>query len=157
MSNVSMTDLSDVFLVGGAGHGADLVQNIYGMYVAKDQMYTGDASNIGVAVDAHKFLYKPLRATSLGHTPVKDHVTEESRSLVGCYFSRICHQKRLEGCPSSNLENYYLQIPHGKSSVIALFGFPQITAFESAIADTKFSQKPYRTRKLVSEPHHRVD
>jgi hypothetical protein len=150
MSTVSMTDLSDVFLVGGAGHGADLVQNIYGMYVAKDQMYTGDAPNIGVAADAHKFLYKPLRSTSLGHTPVKDNVTEESVSTVAT--SHVYAIKR--DWKDALVQTWKTTSPDSTWEEFrdSVFGFPQITAFESAVADKVFT-KTLSYEKLVSEPH----
>lgn len=150
MSNVSMTDLSDVFLVGGAGHGADLVQNIYGMYVAKDQMYTGDASNIGVAVDAHKFLYKPLRSSSLGHTPVKDNVTKgkvESVATSHVYaIKRDWKDALVQTWKTVSPESTWEEFRDGA------FGFQQITDFESAVSGLTFT-KTVSYEKLVSDPH----
>lgn len=150
MSNVSMTDLSDVFLVGGAGHGADLVQNIYGMYVAKDQMYTGDAPNIGVAVDAHKFLYKPLRASSLGHTPVKDNVTKskvESIATSHVYaIKRDWKDALVQTWKTVSPESTWEEFRDGT------FGFQQITDFESAVSELTFT-KTVSYEKLISDPH----
>ena len=130
MSNVSMADLSDVFLVGGAGHGADFLQNMYGMYVAKDQMYTGDASNIGVAVEAHKFLYKPVRSTSLGHTPFKDNVTEETVSTVAT--SHLYAIKR--DWKDALVQTWKTTSPDSTWEEFrdSAFGFQQITDFESS-------------------------
>jgi len=149
MSNVSMTDLSDVFLVGGAGHGADLVQNIYGMYVAKDQMYTGDASNLGVAVDAHKFLYKPLIGTSLGHTPVKDNITQgkvESVPTSNVYtIKRDWKDALVQTWKTQSPELSWEEFRDG------VFGFQQITSFESATANLTFT-KTISYESLVSEP-----
>ena len=150
MSNVSMTDLSDVFLVGGAGHGADFLQNMYGMYVAKDQMYTGDAPNIGVAVEAHKFLYKPVRSTSLGHTPVKDNITEGKVSSIPTShlyaISRDWKDALVQTWKTVSPESTWEEFRDG------VFGFQQITDFESSIADKVFT-KTLSYEKLVSEPH----
>tara|TARA_Y100000385_G_scaffold287076_1_gene350436 strand:+ start:654 stop:1346 length:693 start_codon:yes stop_codon:yes gene_type:complete len=150
MSNVSMADLSDVFLVGGAGHGADLVQNMYGMYVAKDQMYSGDATNIGVATDAHKFLYKPLRSTSLGHTPVKDNITkDEADSKPTSHLYAIKRDWK-----DSLVQTWKTQSPESTWEEFrdSVFGFQQITDFESVVSDTTFT-KTLSYEKLVSQPH----
>ena len=150
MSNVSMTDLSDVFLVGGAGHGADFLQNMYGMYVAKDQMYTGDASNIGVAVEAHKFLYKPVRSTSLGHTPVKDNITEGKISSIPTShlyaISRDWKDALVQTWKTVSPESTWEEFRDG------VFGFQQVTAFESAVADKVFT-KTISYEALVADPH----
>ena len=145
-----MTDLSDVFLVGGAGHGADLVQNIYGMYVAKEQMYKGDAPNIGVAVDAYKFLYKPLRATSLGHTPVKDNAVKDD--VLSAPTSHVYAIKR-------DWKDALVQTWKTEFSELtweefrdSTFGFQQITAFESEASELVVT-KTVSYEKLVAEPH----
>ena len=153
MSNVSMADLSDVFLVGGAGHGADFLPNMYGMYVAKDQMYTGDASNIGVAVEAHKFLYKPVRSTSLGHTPFKDNVTEETVSTVAT--SHLYAIKR--DWKDALVQTWKTTSPDSTWEEFrdSAFGFQQITDFESSIADKVFT-KTLSYEKLVSQPQHEL-
>lgn len=145
-----MTDLSDVFLVGGAGHGADLVQNMYGMYVAKDQMYTGDAPNIGVASDAHKFLYKPLRSTSLGHTPVKDNITKDdsgSKPTSHLYaIKRDWKDALVQTWKTESPDSTWEEFRDGA------FGFQQITDFESAVSSAVFT-KTLSYEKLVSDPH----
>ena len=145
-----MTDLSDVFLVGGAGHGADLVQNIYGMYIAKDQMYTGDAPNIGVAADAYKFLYKPLRSTSLGHTPVKDNLKKddvESSPTSHVYAIKSDWKDAL-------VQTWKTQFPESTWEEFrdGTFGFQQITSFESEASGLVFT-KTLSYEKLIAEPH----
>ena len=150
MSTVSMTDLSDVFLVGGAGHGADLVQNIYGMYVAKEQMYKGDASNIGVAAAAHKFLYKPLRSTSLGHTPVKDNAIKDD--VASAPTSHVYAIKRdwkdalVQTWKTTSPDSTWEEFRDG------VFGFQQITSFESEFSELVFT-KTLSYERLVAEPH----
>lgn len=150
MSNVSMTDLSDVFLVGGAGHGADLVQNIYGMYVAKDQMYTGDAPNIAVAVDAHKFLYKPVKGTSLGHTPIKDNITKERVALSPTSHSYAIKRDWKDAL----VQTWKTEFPESTWEEFrdGTFGFQQIKDFESAASELVFT-KTVSYEKLVAEPH----
>lgn len=82
MSITTMADLSDQILVGGPGANADFLQNVYGMYIRKDQMLSTDQNNIEIAVTAHHHLYKPVIATSLEHTPAKDNVSKESISTM---------------------------------------------------------------------------
>ena len=145
-----MTDLSDVFLVGGAGHGADLVQNIYGMYIAKDQMYTGDAPNIGVAADAYKFLYKPLRSTSLGHTPVKDNLKKDD--VESSPTSHVYAIKR--DWKDALVQTWKTQFPESTWEEFrdGTFGFQQITSFESEASGLVFT-KTLSYEKLIAEPH----
>ena len=150
MSNVSMADLSDVFLVGGAGHGADFLQNIYGMYVAKDQMYLGDASNLGVALDAHKFLYKPLRATSLMHTPGKDNVDPSEVSSVptshAYMIRRDWKDALVQTWKTFSPELTWEEFRDGPN------GFAQVSSFESEVSTMVFSST-VSYEKLVAEPH----
>ena len=145
-----MTDLSDVFLVGGAGHGADLVQNIYGMYVAKEQMYTGDAPNIGVASDAYKFLYKPLKSTSLGHTPVKDNV--KKIDVDSAPTSHVYAIKR--DWKDALVQTWKTEFPESTWEEFrdGTFGFQQIASFESEFSELVFT-KTLSYEKLIDEPH----
>jgi hypothetical protein len=149
MSTVSMTDLSDVFLVGGAGHGADFLQNIYGMYVAKEQMYSGDASNIGVAVDAYKFSYKPVISTSLMYTPEKD--VYSSEYVMGVVTSHRFMIRRewkdalVQVWKTFSPESTWEEFRDGES------GFEMVTNFENAVSQMSFT-KTISYESLVSEP-----
>lgn len=145
-----MTDLSDVFLVGGAGHGADFLQNMYGMYIAKERMYSGDATNIGLAVDAHKLFFKPLIATSLMYTPHKDNVSPEGIATVVTshrfMIRREWKDALVQVWKTSSPESTWEDFRDGE------FGFQMITDFENAISQISFT-KTISYESLVSDPH----
>jgi hypothetical protein len=153
MSNVSITDLSDVVLVGGAGHGADFLQNMYGMYVAKDQMYSGEASNIEVSAEAYKFLYKPVVATSLLHTAAKDNISKEGIAdlptshtfLIRRDWKDAMVQTWKSFAPESTWDEF-------KESSL---GLPLIRDFEGAISDMVFT-KTISYEHLVTEPQQQL-
>jgi hypothetical protein len=145
-----MTDLSDVFLVGGAGHGADFLQNMYGMYVAKDQMYSGEASNIGVATDAYKFLYKPVIATSLLHTPVKDVFSGEDMKATPTshqfMIRRDWKDALVQVWKSFADDQTWEEFRDGP------FGFSLVSSFESEVADMHFT-KTVSYESLIENAH----
>jgi hypothetical protein len=84
----SIVSLDDHYMVGGVCSGADFAQNMYGMYVRFNQSLPKDLTNLEVSAIAHQWMWKPLFATSMGHTPVEDSLTLErlSKSATTCLF-----------------------------------------------------------------------
>ena len=86
----------------------------------------------------------------MGHTHVKDNITEESVSTVAT--SHVYAIKR--DWKDALVQTWKTTSPDSTWEEFrdSVFGFPQITAFESAIADKVFT-KTLSYEKLVSEPH----
>ena len=78
----SIVSLDDHYMVGSTCSGADFAQNMYGMYVRFNQSLPEGTSNLEIAATAYEWQWKPLLATSLGHTPVKDLLNTEVLSDV---------------------------------------------------------------------------
>ena len=76
----SIVSLDDHYMVGSVCSGADFAQNMYGMYVRFNQSLPKDLTNLERSATAHQWMWKPLFATSLGHTPVTDGLSLERLS-----------------------------------------------------------------------------
>ena len=76
----SLVSLDDHYMVGSVCSGADFVQNMYGMYVRFNQSLPEGTSNLEIAATAYEWQWKPLLATSMGHTPIKDRLTVDQLS-----------------------------------------------------------------------------
>jgi len=74
----SIVTLNDHFMVGSAASGHDFVQNMYGMYIRKEQDLDTPKTNLEISVVAYDKLYKPLIWTSLGWTSGHDPITVDS-------------------------------------------------------------------------------
>lgn len=146
---VSFTDCSGIFLVGGAFQGGDLLQNIYGMYVAKDQSITG-VSNLAVAREAHKFLFRPLHTTSMGSGPMEDefsfekiesHPTSERYLVRRDWKDSLVQTWKLFGAELTWEE--FINSP---------LGFESISSFESKVSQLSFT-KTVTYENLIAQPH----
>lgn len=76
----SIVSLDDHYMVGSVCSGADFAQNMYGMYVRFNQSLSTEMTNLEISSTAHTWVWKPLLATSMGHTPVEDGITAERLS-----------------------------------------------------------------------------
>ena len=78
IQQLSIVSLRDHYMIGSAASGADFAQNMFGMYIRFEQgiaKVSRGLSNMAVSAKAAEWKYKPLRATSLRHAPVVDHVS----------------------------------------------------------------------------------
>lgn len=88
----SIVSLDDHYMVGGVCSGADFAQNMYGMYVRFNQSLPTGTSNLEIAATAHKWQWKPLFATSMGHTPLEDGIT--AKRLSGAVTANLFRMTR---------------------------------------------------------------
>ena len=147
---ISMRDLSDQVLVGGAGCGADFLQNMYGMWVrAEKAVAPTHGTNLEVAVEAHHVNLKPVVTTSLDYTPARDGITKEA--LLQCTTDRRYLIRR-------DWKDALVQVWQTFEPEMSWEGFrdsslglSMVAEFESAVSDVVFENE-ISYEELVAEP-----
>lgn len=71
MENILVRTADNFFVVGAAGAGGDLLQNLYGMYL-REVEGADFGSNLQNAVNARKVQWNSLQSTCLGYCPWTD-------------------------------------------------------------------------------------
>jgi hypothetical protein len=145
----SLVSLEDHYMVGGVCSGADFAQNMYGMYVRFNQSLPKDITNLEVSAAAYQWLWKPLLATSMGHTPVEDAFTLErlSKSATTCLFRMTRDHKDAMVHTWKTFAPDMMWEDFRDSSL----GFDLVTAFEKEASELVYEFE-FSYEQLVEEP-----
>jgi len=146
----SLVSLDDNFIVGQSCSGAEFAQNMYGMYVRIAQDLKTDDSNLVIASQAYNYIWKPLIATSLGHSPADDWslTTETLSGVPSSNFIRMTRDHRDSLVQTWQTFAPELTWDEFKSSTM---GFSLIEEFENDIADMSFAHT-FSYEEMAKEP-----
>ena len=146
----SLVSLDDKFIVGQACSGAGVAQNMYGMYVRIAQDLKTDDSNLVIASQAHNYLWKPLIATSLGHSPADDWTltTESLFNVPSSNFIRMTRDYRDSLVHTWKVFAPELTWDQFRASPM---GFSMVREFEDDISEISFSHT-FSYEEMVKEP-----